>query len=254
MSNIHDVAKRAGVSTATVSRVLTRPALVSPETCRRVLQAVRHLDYAPNAAAKNLRTLRTGNLLVTVPDISNLGQNRANCNQDIRQNFSGSFVVATPKFSSSLLQKVAGNWQVSPIIRINSALPINPAAGRDNALNGDSTNQRPNLIGNRHADQQSLAHWFNTAAFAANGPGQLGSAGRNILRGAKTTTINVALSRKFAVNDRQNLELRAEAFNLPNLVNPMADANTGTITSPLFGKISAAGDPRILQFALKYAF
>ncbi len=71
MSNITDVAKRAGVSTATVSRVLTQPGLVSPDTRRRVLKAVQHLDYAPNAAAKNLRTLRTGNLLVTVPDISN---------------------------------------------------------------------------------------------------------------------------------------------------------------------------------------
>jgi LacI family repressor for deo operon, udp, cdd, tsx, nupC, and nupG len=71
VSNIKDVARRAGVSTATVSRVLTRPGLVSAVTRRRVLESVRHLDYAPNAAAKNLRTLRTGNLLVTVPDISN---------------------------------------------------------------------------------------------------------------------------------------------------------------------------------------
>ena len=69
--NITEVARRAGVSTATVSRVLSQPSLVSPATRRRVLQAVQHLDYAPNAAAKNLRTLRTGNLLVTVPDISN---------------------------------------------------------------------------------------------------------------------------------------------------------------------------------------
>ena len=71
VSNINDVARRAGVSTATVSRVPSRPGLVSPDTRRQVLEAVRHLDYAPNAAAKNLRTLRTGNLLVTVPDISN---------------------------------------------------------------------------------------------------------------------------------------------------------------------------------------
>src|SRR5258707_10047288 len=35
------------------------------------MQAVELLDYAPNAAAKNLRTLKTGKLLVTVPDISN---------------------------------------------------------------------------------------------------------------------------------------------------------------------------------------
>src|SRR4029079_9188558 len=71
MPNIYEVAKRAGVSTATVSRVLSRPQVVSPETRRRVLHAVKTMAYAPNSAAKNLRTLRTGKLLVTVPDISN---------------------------------------------------------------------------------------------------------------------------------------------------------------------------------------
>jgi LacI family transcriptional regulator, repressor for deo operon, udp, cdd, tsx, nupC, and nupG len=68
---IYEVAKRAGVSTATVSRALSQPAVVSPVTRQRVLDAIERLGYAPNSAAKNLRTLRTGKLLVTVPDISN---------------------------------------------------------------------------------------------------------------------------------------------------------------------------------------
>src|SRR5215471_17188661 len=71
VANIYEVARRAGVSTATVSRVLSQPTMVSPDTRRKVMQAVELLDYAPNSAAKNLRTLRTGKLLVTVPDISN---------------------------------------------------------------------------------------------------------------------------------------------------------------------------------------
>ncbi len=71
MSNIREVAKRAGVSTATVSRVLSRPDVVSPDTRVRVLKAVERLGYAPNSAAKNLRTLKSRKLLVTVPDISN---------------------------------------------------------------------------------------------------------------------------------------------------------------------------------------
>lgn len=71
MSNIYEVAKHAGVSTATVSRVLSRPHVVSPDTRRKVLQAVKVLAYSPNSAAKHLRTLRSGKLLVTVPDISN---------------------------------------------------------------------------------------------------------------------------------------------------------------------------------------
>lgn len=71
MSNIYAVAKRAGVSTATVSRVLSQPNVVAPATRRRVLSAVELLGYEPNSTAKNLRTLKTGKLLVTVPDISN---------------------------------------------------------------------------------------------------------------------------------------------------------------------------------------
>src|SRR5262245_1912231 len=71
VANIYEVARHAGVSTATVSRVLSQPDVVSPDTRRKVLPAVEHLGYTPNAAAKNLRTLRTGKLLVTVPDLSN---------------------------------------------------------------------------------------------------------------------------------------------------------------------------------------
>lgn len=59
------------MSTATVSRVLSRPEMVNTETRAAVLAAVRTLDYTPNAAAKSLRTLRSGKLLVTVPDIAN---------------------------------------------------------------------------------------------------------------------------------------------------------------------------------------
>jgi LacI family repressor for deo operon, udp, cdd, tsx, nupC, and nupG len=70
-STIYTVAKRAGVSTATVSRVMSQPDIVSPGTRHKVLQAVEDLGYAPNSAARHLRALRSGKLLVTVPDISN---------------------------------------------------------------------------------------------------------------------------------------------------------------------------------------
>jgi LacI family repressor for deo operon, udp, cdd, tsx, nupC, and nupG len=68
---IHQVAKRAGVSAATVSRVLSRPSLVAKATQKKVLAAVERLGFSPNAAAKSLRSLRSNKLVVTVPDISN---------------------------------------------------------------------------------------------------------------------------------------------------------------------------------------
>jgi LacI family transcriptional regulator, repressor for deo operon, udp, cdd, tsx, nupC, and nupG len=71
MPNIYDVARRAGVSPSTVSRVLSRPDMVSVATRARVTRAVEQLAFIPNSTAKNLRRASTRKLLVTVPDISN---------------------------------------------------------------------------------------------------------------------------------------------------------------------------------------
>ena len=71
MPTIYKVAKAAGVSTATVSRVMSGVNAVSALTRARVMEAVETLGYTPNSAARNLRTQRSGKILVTVPDISN---------------------------------------------------------------------------------------------------------------------------------------------------------------------------------------
>lgn len=71
LATIYDIANLAKVSPATVSRALSQPDLVSDATRKRIEAAVAKLGYVPNAAAKSLRTRRTGKLLVTVPDVSN---------------------------------------------------------------------------------------------------------------------------------------------------------------------------------------
>lgn len=71
MATITEVARVAGVSSATVSRALSHPNLVSAKTRVRVLDVVERLGYAPNATAAALRTTRTRKIIVTVPDISN---------------------------------------------------------------------------------------------------------------------------------------------------------------------------------------
>lgn len=71
MPTIIEVAAMAGVSTATVSRVMSQPERVARETRQRVLKVVETLGYTPNVAARALRTLRAAKILLTVPDISN---------------------------------------------------------------------------------------------------------------------------------------------------------------------------------------
>jgi DNA-binding LacI/PurR family transcriptional regulator len=68
---ILDVAARAGVHPATVSRALNRPEKVAPTTRTRVEAAVKKLGFVPNRAAQVMKTGRTGNIAVIVPDITN---------------------------------------------------------------------------------------------------------------------------------------------------------------------------------------
>jgi LacI family transcriptional regulator len=68
-TSIEDVALAAAVSTATVSRVLNNPALVAPDTARRVQEAIDALDYRPNILAKGLSTRKTHVLGIALPDI-----------------------------------------------------------------------------------------------------------------------------------------------------------------------------------------
>ena len=68
---IVDVARLAGVSTATVSRVLSNPQIVNAETRRLVEEAIRQTGYRLNHAARNLRHRRTGGVVALVPNLSN---------------------------------------------------------------------------------------------------------------------------------------------------------------------------------------
>src|SRR3954451_17155211 len=68
---ISDVARRASVSPATVSRVLNGDPRVGAAYRERVVRAVEELDYRPNVLARNLRRQRTAMIGVVVPDIEN---------------------------------------------------------------------------------------------------------------------------------------------------------------------------------------
>ncbi len=92
-----------------------------------------------------------------------------------------------------------------------------------------------------------------TDAFSTPPAGTLGNAGRNIIRGPDTKVFDFSLSRNFTFTERTSLQFRWEVFNLTNTVQfglPNANISGGTpgvITS-------LAGDPRIMQFALRLKF
>ncbi|WP_299036362.1 LacI family DNA-binding transcriptional regulator [uncultured Pseudokineococcus sp.] len=71
-ATVYDVAARAGVSIATVSRVLRRPEAVSPATTRRVLEAVHELGYVPSGSARGLAARRSGAIGLAFPDFDDV--------------------------------------------------------------------------------------------------------------------------------------------------------------------------------------
>jgi hypothetical protein len=113
--------------------------------------------------------------------------------------------------------------------------------------------QRVNQVSDKPYGDKSLTNYLNFAAFALPAPGTLGNYQRNSLTGPGFWQVDMALARLLRLHEAQTLELRVEAFNLFNNFNwgvPVVNFNSGT-----FGRITTQeGDPRILQFAVKYGF
>ncbi len=186
---------------------------------------------------------------------------RGNCTSvDVRQNFNLSAVLQSPKFSSRALQLIAGDWQLSPILALHTGSYFTVTSGVDTALNGIG-GQRPNLIGSTpYCATQTYTCWLNLSAFGSNTPGQpgavapgtFGNLGYDNVLGPGYFDVDVALARKFRVRESQNIEIRAEAFNLQNRTNFLNP--TAAVSSSNFGRILTDVSPRIMQFAVKYAF
>ena len=71
-ATIRDVAKEAGTSISTVSRVLNATTPVNEQVAKKVLAAVDRLNYSPDAAAQSMRTRKTKLIGVMIPDYSNI--------------------------------------------------------------------------------------------------------------------------------------------------------------------------------------
>lgn len=178
---------------------------------------------------------------------------RGDCTtQDRRQVANVSTVWATPAFANPTVRTILGGWQVSGILRVSTGSAIEIATGIDHALVGITTGRANQLLPDVYHEDKNAAHWFNTAAIANPAAGSWGNMGRNTLRGPGRVSIDMGLARTFRVRESQTLQFRAEAFNLPNMVN-LQNPNT-TMTNPNFGRITSADDPRIIQLALKYVF
>ncbi len=68
---IKDIAKEAGVSVTTVSRALNNSGRIDAQTKEKIEQIIKNLGYSPNSAAQSLKTQKTRNIVLIIPDITN---------------------------------------------------------------------------------------------------------------------------------------------------------------------------------------
>jgi len=184
------------------------------------------------------------------------------CDQDRRHLSTFNMSYETPQVGSGIVHAVASSWRVSGIFNGRSGNRINVTSGRDNAFNGIAA-QRPDLVAGKDAygagkDVSSLkpgeqiANYLNRDAFAQPVAGAFGTAPRNYVVRPAFWNIDMAISKLIPFGARR-VELRLETFNVLNHFNwgdPVANLNSAT-----FGRITTqAGDPRILQFGVKYDF
>lgn len=170
---------------------------------------------------------------------------------DLRQNWVNSLVFQAPKWKNRALDQTLGHWQLGTLINAHTGFPFYPLTGVDNSLTGVNED-RPNVVGNPYVRNLNTLVWINAASFAANPLGTFGNAGWNSLRAPGFFDMDANLSRTMPLRERAQLELRFEFFDLLN--NPDFNAPVSTLSSASFGKIQAAGQNRILQFALKLGF
>lgn len=179
---------------------------------------------------------------------------RSNCvGVDRRQTLNASVVAQSPALgSSAITQALSRDWQLTGIVRSQSASYFEVTTGIDNALTG-VLNQRPNVaLANVYAATPGVDGWFAPGAFTAPTGGNYGNLGAYSLRGPGRFTVDIGLARTFKVKESHSLQIRGEAFNIQNRLNP---ANPVSVMNNVnFGKIQAASDPRIIQLAMKYSF
>jgi len=183
------------------------------------------------------------------------GANRGNCGGlevDRRHNFNLSTVYALPQFSNGTLRVLGTGWQISGIVKVLSGTYLSLSSGLDQALSATNDQRPDQVLPNPYAANKGVDSWLNPAAFAQPALGMYGNMGARNILGPGFIGIDVGLTRKFRLRETQAIEFRAEAFNLPNHMNPGIPVTT--LTSSTFGKIQSAEDPRILQLALKFVF
>jgi TonB dependent receptor len=181
--------------------------------------------------------------------------------------------------ASGVTNQIVGGWQIANIISLSTGNWYTVLDANGNFANADGgaggVSQRPNQVGdptragtvpgNPGCAAPTKLHtptaWFNTCAFVDPPLGSFGNVGRNTIEAPGIEEWDFSVFKFFKTSERTDLEFRAEFFNLPNHTNflfantgPQNPNNSTVLGTAQFGALTAAREPRQIQFALKFSF
>jgi Carboxypeptidase regulatory-like domain/TonB dependent receptor len=221
-----------------------------------------------NANPFNIRQIEYGN---TDTDL----QNRFAVSLNYELQYGKEFTGIKRTLISGWQTNLIGSWQSGKVFSI-----VNSGAGADNPLdsgpaaptptaygyNNRAVPQnangadRPNTIADPRLSHKTLSQFFNTAAFAPQPLGTVGSTARNSIFGPHFRDFDLSLFKDFTVTERATVQFRVESFNISNTPNFFIGNNNTSnqeFGQAAFGSISATDpnyNPRQYQFVLKVLF
>jgi hypothetical protein len=198
----------------------------------------------------------------------NFEQDRGNNAFDVRHSANVSALYQLPvKTKSKLATTLLGEWEVGGIYNVRTGLPMDITVSRpdivyqvngtnqfvtspivsngvvmttpvvDNPYGGAfRSNRRPSVVAgvDPFLSTGDKRYFLNPAAFTFPQPGQFGNLGRYALHGPGLSQVDFTLHKKFAIDEKRNLEFRAELYNIlnrANFSNPPATLSTGLGTA-----------------------
>jgi hypothetical protein len=204
-------------------------------------------------------------------DFTDLRLERGPADYDLRHQFASSVVWQLNYYhgDNSWQRGILNGWTVSTIVNIHSGFPFSIYNGSDANLTGNAnagtsaptSGERAELVAGQNPVLRSRTaqEWFNTAAFTQNvatsGISVNGNSSRNMLRGPTFKDVDLSISRDFPFKERYKFQLRADAYNVFNIVSlSTPSGNSITAGSKTFGEILTANPMRQLQLGVNFSF
>jgi hypothetical protein len=201
-------------------------------------------------------------------DPLNLGREYGPLPFDVRNRVNVAYVYELPfgkgkhfvSKASRPIDLALGGWQLSGITTFQGGLRTTPFLTF--SLGKTTTNSRPDVVGDpTKGTARQPSDWINPDAFAVPTDAQIaagdffGNSGVGVIAEPGMVNFDLSIIKKVELRERIGVQLRTEFFNLTNTpFFGLRGALDTTFGDPAFGKITQAGDARVVQFGVKVIF